>query len=165
MKNDNNSTYHLKLVEHLKDGSVIVHQSIETNADALSVIDQITHDFVTISQEYETLKSDYVKLRNTYENITQRNAAMLASFTSILANLQVYDAQKNTINLYPLLKPYFALYQSEINNEANTSGFFAQRWQEFIINNNLDGRGLLVKAASKAVKILINYLTKKSKQK
>ena len=153
---ENKNKIFLSILEVDEEDEFVVLDKQETS---LAEIANFYNYHTCLVDEYGSLKSQYTSLRNFHEATTQKNEALLTSLTSILTAHGIYDAHKNTVNLEPILKPYFEKLITERENELDKIGYFQSRWQVFKLKNNIGWKSILVKILEKA----ISFFTKSKK--
>ncbi|MBA4849008.1 hypothetical protein [Emticicia sp. BO119] len=90
---------------------------------------------------------NYHLLMARYENISQKNEAALAALTGLLTAYGVYDPQKHTLNLEPIVKPYVLKTLQDIQNQEARLGYLAGKWEDFKLKHKLKLSNLLLSAA------------------
>lgn len=154
-----NSKLHLAILQ-VEESGIKVIEFEETSFEEISGFYQYHQ---ALEAEYSRISKEYELLRNRYESSTIRNEQILTSLVGILTAYGIYDSQKHSVNLEPLIRPYFHKMMLEHEQQMNRQGFFRQRWEEYKLRNGIDTKTSLIRLGMAGIKFVANLLTKSSK--
>lgn len=145
MGQENRNRTFLIVAEVGVDGKIAkVIESEETTVDEL----------INYHQRKEYLEHEVTELRKRhhllmvrYEQLTQKNESALASLTGLLTAYGVFDPNKHTLNLEPVLKPYFEKLLNDRENQEARLGYWESRWEDFKLKHKLKFNNIMLSAA------------------
>ncbi|MBA4849477.1 hypothetical protein [Emticicia sp. BO119] len=149
---------YLAVIEYSDKGIVV----IESEEKSLEEIARFYQYHEAIEAELERVTKENEFLRNTLESGTIRNEQFLTSLLQIFTAIGVYDSKKNTLNLEPILKPYFEkMLADNLKNERKKSRL-ARKWELWRYKAGVDAKSNILNAG---FKVAMFFLFKKSKAK
>lgn len=149
---------YLAVIEESESGFVV----LESEERSLEEIARFFEYHEALESEYDNIKKSYDSLTNRYESCTIRNERFLHDLLQIFTAIGVYDFQKNTLNLEPVLKPYFEKMLADNLKREGKKNRLMRKIELWKYKAGVDAKTKLLKSAWK---IAMFFFNKKSKAK
>ncbi|WP_337045315.1 hypothetical protein [Emticicia sp. 17c] len=152
------TTTHLAVIEITESGGIVVLESEEKSLEEIAGFYKY-HE--AIEAELDRMQKENEFLRNSLESGTIRNEQMLTNLLQIFTAIGVYDFQKNTLNLEPILKPYFEKMLADNLKNEKRKGRLLRKWELIKYKAGVDTKATLFGAGFKVIKFVLNKITLK----
>lgn len=123
----------------------------------------IEQEYINLKGQHDTLSTMYQTLKNYHESTTIRNEMALNALVHILTTMGIYDPEKHSMDLSPLVEPYFHKFMAEREAKQQKLNFIAEWWDNFKINRGLKWSSLIMAGFSKASKFFMGMFSKQKK--
>lgn len=114
-------------------------------------------------KQNDTLQEMYQSLKAYHESTTARNEMALNALIHILTTMGIYDPEKHSMDLSPLVEPYFQKFMAEREAKQQKLNFIEEWWDNFKIKHGLKWGSVIMAGFGKASKFFMGMFSKQKK--